>query len=125
MIDSHCHLADEAFVADLSAVIDRAREAGVTHALCVLAAGDKAEAERAAWVATLWSGVRTAIGVHPHKAGDFAGREHDAASLVKSELALAPLARAIGEIGLDYHYNFAPKETQQAVFRAQVQLARS
>src|SRR5439155_5338990 len=46
-------------------------------------------------------------------------------SLVKSELAVDPLARAIGEIGLDYHYDFAPKETQQRVFRAQVQLARA
>jgi TatD DNase family protein len=125
VIDSHCHLADEAFIADLSAVIDRAREAGVTQALCILAAGDKAETERAAWAAMLWDGVRTAVGVHPHKAGDFVGREHDAASLVKSELAVAPLARAIGEIGLDYHYDYAPKDTQQRVFRAQLQLAQA
>ena len=125
MIDSHCHLADDAFAADLSAVIDRARQAGVTQALCILAAGNKVESQRAAWAATVWSGVRTSVGVHPHKAGDFLGREDDAASLVKSELAVDPLARAIGEIGLDYHYDFAPKETQQRVFRAQVQLARA
>jgi TatD DNase family protein len=124
MIDSHCHLADDAFVGDLSAVIDRARQAGLTHALCILSAGNGAEAERAAWAATLWSGVRTSIGVHPHQAGD-SGREQDAASLVKSELAVAPMARAVGEIGLDYHYNFADKGTQQRVFRAQVQLAQA
>jgi TatD DNase family protein len=125
MIDSHCHLADDAFAADLGAVIDRARQAGLTHALCILAAGHKAEAERAAWAASLWSGVRTSVGVHPHQAGDFAGREHDAASLVKSELAAAPSPRAVGEIGLDYHYNFADKGVQQRVFRAQLQLARA
>ena len=124
MIDSHCHLADEAFITDLSAVIDRARQAGLVHALCILAAGDKGEAERAAGAAALWSGLRTSVGVHPHKAGDFIGREEDAAALVKAELAAAPLARAIGEIGLDYHYDFAPKDTQQRVFRAQLQLAR-
>jgi TatD DNase family protein len=125
VIDSHCHLADEAFIADLSAVIDRAREAGVTQALCILSAGDKGEAQRATEVATLWSGVRTSVGVHPHKAGDFAGREEDAAVLVKSELARDPLARAVGEIGLDYHYDFAPRDTQQRVFRAQLQLAQA
>ena len=125
MIDSHCHLADEAFVADLSEVIARARQAGLVHALCILAAGDKGEAERAAGAAALWSGLRTSVGVHPHKAGDFTGREDDAAALVEAELAAAPLARAIGEIGLDYHYDFAPKDTQQRVFRAQLQLARA
>ena len=124
MIDSHCHLADEAFVADLSAVIDRAREAGVTQALCILSAGDNAEARRAALAATLWPGVRTSVGVHPHKAGDFTGREDEAAALVKSGLAADPLARAVGEIGLDYHYDFAPKDTQQRVFRSQLQLAQ-
>ena len=125
MIDSHCHLADEAFIADLGAVIDRAREAGLVYAVCILAAGDKAEADRATGAAALWSGLRTSVGVHPHKAGDFIGREDDAAALVKSELAADPLARAIGEIGLDYHYDFAPKETQQRVFRAQIQLAQA
>jgi Tat protein secretion system quality control protein TatD with DNase activity len=44
MIDSHCHLADDAFAEDLAAVIDRAREAGLTHALCILAAGNLVEA---------------------------------------------------------------------------------
>jgi TatD DNase family protein len=124
MIDSHCHLADEAFVPDLSSVIDRARAAGLTHALCILAAGNAAEATRAAVAGTLWSGVRTSVGVHPHQAGEFDGREQDAAAQVKAQLAADPLSRAIGEIGLDYHYDFAPKDTQHRVFRAQIQLAR-
>ena len=47
MIDSHCHLADEAFESDLDATIARAREAGVTEALCILAVGDEDEARRA------------------------------------------------------------------------------
>jgi len=124
VIDSHCHLADEAFVPDLSAVIDRARAAGITHALCILAAGDSAEAERAASAGRLWPAIRTSIGVHPHHAGDFAGHEGDAAEIVRSGLAADPLARAIGEIGLDYHYDYAPRQTQQRVFRAQLQLAQ-
>jgi TatD DNase family protein len=124
MIDSHCHLADDAFVADLPDVIERARSAGLTHALCILAAGNATEAERAARARTLWTGVRTSVGVHPHQAGDFEGREQDAAEVVSTQLAGDPASRAVGEIGLDYHYDFAPKHTQQRVFRAQVQLAR-
>ena len=124
MIDSHCHLADDAFVEDLPAVIDRATSAGLQHALCILAAGNKIEAERAVHVRTLWPAVRTAVGVHPHQAGDFKGRESEAAELVRSQVAVDPAARAIGEIGLDYHYDFAPRDTQQRVFRSQIQLAR-
>lgn len=124
MIDSHCHLADDAFVADLPDVIERARSAGLTHALCILAAGNATEAERAARARALWPGVRTSVGVHPHQAGDFEGREQDAAVVVSTQLAGDPASRAVGEIGLDYHYDFAPKHTQQRVFRAQVQLAR-
>src|SRR5579864_1703356 len=120
MIDSHCHLADDAFVQDLPAVVDRARSAGLTHALCILAAGNSSEAERAARVQTLWRGVRTAVGVHPHQAADFEGREQEAARVVKAQLAADDASRAIGEIGLDYHYDFAPKETQRRVFRAQI-----
>jgi TatD DNase family protein len=124
MVDSHCHLADDAFVEDLTAVIDRAKDAGLTHALCILAGGNATEAERAAHVRTLWPGVRTAIGVHPHQAGEFEGREHEAAEVVRAQLAEDSAARAVGEIGLDYHYDFAPKETQRRVFRVQIQLAR-
>jgi TatD DNase family protein len=124
MIDSHCHLADDAFVDDLTETIHRAKSAGLTHALCIVAAGNSIETERAAHVGTLWTGLRTAVGVHPHQAGDFEGREQEAARVVKAQLAGDDASRAIGEIGLDYHYDFAPRETQQRVFRVQIQLAR-
>jgi TatD DNase family protein len=124
MIDSHCHLADDAFAADLGAVIDRAKGAGLTHALCILAAGNATEAERAARARTLWPGVRTAVGVHPHQAGEYEGHEDDLAVMVKRQISEDPAARAVGEIGLDYHYDLAAKETQRRVFRAQIQVAR-
>jgi TatD DNase family protein len=124
VIDSHCHLADDAFVEDLEAVIDRARAAGLTHALCILAAENETEAARARHLARLWPAMRFGIGLHPHQAGQFAGRESEVASLVRTAIAAMPETRALGEIGLDYHYDFAPKDVQQLVFRAQIRLAR-
>jgi TatD DNase family protein len=122
MIDSHCHLADDAFAGDLGDVIGRARAAGVTSALCILSAGDAAESTAAATVRALWPEVRFSLGIHPHKAGDFAGRLEHARATVR-EGVVGEGARAIGEIGLDYHYDFSPRDVQQAVFRTQVRLA--
>jgi TatD DNase family protein len=124
MIDSHCHLADEVFAPDLDAVVDRARAAGLERALVILAAGDEKERAQALRVERLWPEVRFAIGVHPHQAHAFAGRPQDAADAVRAQLEATPAARAIGEIGLDYHYDFSPADIQQQVFRAQVRLAR-
>lgn len=123
MIDSHCHLADEAFQSDLVDVIDRARAAGVAEALCILAAGDEPEAVRAHTVRSRWPAVRFATGVHPHAAGTFAGRPAASAAASRDHAA-SFAACAIGEIGLDYHYDFAPRDVQQAVFAAQLALAR-
>jgi TatD DNase family protein len=123
MIDSHCHLADEAFLPDLDDAIARAQTAGVTGALCILAAGDEPEAERARGVAAKWAAVRFATGVHPHAAGAFAGRPADAAETTRTHAA-AFGACGIGEIGLDYHYDFAPRDVQQEVFAGQLALAR-
>jgi TatD DNase family protein len=124
MIDSHCHLADETFATDLDQVIARAREAGVERALVILEAGNTKEAAQAERVAGLWPEVRFSIGVHPHQAHEFAGDPERAATVVREQLAATPAARAIGEIGLDYHYDFSPRDVQHAVFRAQVRLAR-
>jgi TatD DNase family protein len=123
MIDSHCHLASEEFAGDLGAVVDRARGAGLTDALCILSAGEEAEAARAADVRKAWPAVRFAAGIHPHQAGEFAGSIDRAVETVRRSLADRG-ACAIGEIGLDYHYDFSPRDAQQAVFRAQLQLAR-
>ena len=122
MIDSHCHLADEVFKDDLDATIARAQQAGVIGALCILAAGDEAEGQRARDVAGKWAAVRFATGVHPHAAGAFAGRAADAAATTRSH-ASAFDACGIGEIGLDYHYDFAPRDVQRDVFAAQLALA--
>ena len=123
MVDSHCHLADRAFEADLDAVIARARGAGVSQALTILAAGDADEAARATRVAALWDAVRFAVGVHPHQAHEFAGSGRSS-EIVRAAFADNPRVRAVGEIGLDYHYDFSPRDVQRAVFAEQVALAR-
>ena len=123
MIDSHCHLADEIFAADLEAVVGRARDAGMERTLTILAAGDDKEEAQAQRLLSLWPEVRLAIGVHPHAANEFAAAPDEAAVRVRQQLGRTLAARAVGEIGLDYHYDFAPPEVQQRVFRAQVALA--
>ena len=120
MIDSHCHLAGEEFQEDLPAVIDRARDAGLTGVLVIVGADDEAENQRADVVTGSWDGIRLAIGVHPHAAAQFAGDPARAAALVEQRIAGQPATRGLGEIGLDYHYDFAPKDVQHAVFRAQI-----
>lgn len=124
MVDSHCHLAGDEFANDLEAVVDRARDAGLAHALVILAAEDDAEIERASQVAALWPEVRFSIGVHPHAAGTFADTPASAGGLTENRIDMEPRARALGEIGLDYHYDFAPKDVQQQVFREQIRVAR-
>ena len=123
MTDSHCHIAGEEFVADLAAVVERARAAGVSRALVILAAEDGDEIARASTVLDAWPECRFAVGVHPHNAKAFASDPEAAAVTVARRLDALPSARAIGEIGLDYHYDFSPRDVQHAVFRAQIRLA--
>lgn len=124
MIDSHCHIAGPEFIDDLGAVIDRAKAANLSHALVILAADDEPEIEQGRTVAARWSAVRFSVGVHPHAAGKFAADPSDAARRVDEVMSAQPLTRGLGEIGLDYHYDFAPRDVQQQVFREQIRLAR-
>ena len=123
MVDSHCHLADDVYEADLEDVVSRAVAAGVSGALCVVSAGDERELTRAGRVAAVWPAVRFAAGIHPHTSGAFADDAAVDAAILAAVAAVPGLA-AIGEIGLDYHYAFSPKDRQRAVFRRQLGLAR-
>lgn len=122
IVDSHCHLADEAFALDRPAVAARAREAGVACALCILAADDDAEVQRAAEVQAAWPAVRFATAVHPHRAGVYLDGPAKAVDVTR-RAAAAVGAVALGEMGLDYHYDLAPRDVQRAVFAAQLALA--
>lgn len=124
MIDSHCHLADDTFATDLDDVVRRAQDAGLERAMVILEAGNAKEAAQARRLDALWPELRFSIGVHPHQAHQYAADPDRAAAVVHEQWTATPAARAVGEIGLDYHYDFSPRDVQQAVFRAQLRLAR-
>jgi TatD DNase family protein len=118
LIDSHCHLDHPQFAADGDAVLERARRAGVRHMLTIGTTvagfpGVRAIAERHA-------GVSCTLGIHPHDAAAEADVTID--DLVR--LADHPKVVAIGECGLDYHYNRSPQGIQVAVFRKHIAAAR-
>jgi TatD DNase family protein len=121
--DSHCHIAGEEFIEDLPDVVDRARAAGVSRALVMLAGDVDAEIERARTVLETWPECRFSVGIHPHNAKAFAHNPQRAADAVARHLDAMPEARAVGEIGLDYHYDYSPREVQHAVLRVQIRLA--
>lgn len=118
-IDSHVHLADPAFDADREDVIDRARADGAAALVCI---GESPDAARRAGdlAATYPRFCYHTAGVHPHDAADFE-TERDLAA-IRAELARG--AVAIGECGLDYHYDHSPRDRQLAAFEAQLALAR-
>ena len=118
-IDSHAHLADPAFDGDRGEVLASARAAGCVGVVCI---GESlASADRAAGLAVAYPGfVWHTAGVHPHDAADFdAG--HDL-SAIRAHAARG--AVAVGECGLDYHYDHSPRERQREAFAAQLDVAR-
>jgi TatD DNase family protein len=116
--DSHAHLTLDPFDADRDAVIGRARAAGLAHIVTVSSyIGDAA---RCADLAARHDLIHFTAGVHPHEAKAWTP---EVAREIR-EAAARPKAVAIGEIGLDYHYDFSPRERQRAVFREQIALAR-
>jgi TatD DNase family protein len=124
MIDSHCHLADDQFQADLPDVIARAQAAGLERVLCILDSGAAEEAARVPRLRELWPAIRFSSGIHPHHAGRYGADLETVATTVETALGANDAIRAIGEIGLDYHYDFAPREIQREVFARQIDIAR-
>jgi TatD DNase family protein len=121
MIDSHAHLDMEAFDADREDVLHRARDAGVDHILSLGMIDEDDAYQRAFPILDANPDFFTAIGCHPHDARLF--DEKGGEALVE-RLADRPRLVAIGEIGLDYHYDNSPRPVQQDVFRRQIRVAR-
>jgi TatD DNase family protein len=116
LVDTHCHLGDAAFDEDRAVVMARARAAGVGHV--VIVADSIAASAQALALAAAFGGSATA-GVHPHEA-----KRWDAAARNALEDAVAdPGVVAVGETGLDYHYDFSPRDVQRRAFEAQLVIA--
>ena len=120
LVDTHCHLDNEQFNADRDAVIERARAAGVERMMAIGTGEGPPDLEVAIRLAEAHPFIYATIGVHPHDASK--ATEETFARL--RELAQHPKVLAIGEIGLDYHYDFSPRDVQREVFERQLDLAR-
>lgn len=117
LIDSHAHVSTPKFEADRAEVLARAREAGL---IALVDVGCDLESSRAALaLAEAEELVWAAAGVHPHEARHW---EAGSADALRALLA-RPRCVALGEIGLDFHYDFSPRDVQREVFRAQLRLA--
>ena len=118
-IDSHAHLADAAFTGDRDAVIDRARDVGAMAIVCI---GESlsAAALAAEYAATDPGFVFATAGIHPHDAASF----DNARDMPQLRKLIRDSAVAVGECGLDYHYDNSPREAQERGFRTHIAAAR-
>jgi len=116
-IDSHAHLFSEEYGADLQEVLNRAKEAGIC---AIIVPGTNLKTSREAVVlAEKFPEISACVGIHPHDASGAA----DEVFREMEDLTRHPKVVAIGEIGLDYHYDFSPRKKQTEVFAAQIDLA--
>ncbi len=119
LVDSHCHLDDAQFSGDRSAVIQRARDAGLKYLLSIGTGEGPPDLEAAVRLADEYPFVFATVGVHPNDALKLqASTFRDLENMLQH-----PKVVAIGEIGLDYHWGI-PKETQLPIFIRQLELAR-
>jgi TatD DNase family protein len=117
LIDSHCHLDFEDFAADREAVIERARTAGLERMITISTRVKEFAKIRA--LTEAYPDVYCTVGTHPHNA-----QEEDIAAAALVELAQHPKCVGIGEAGLDYHYDYAPRDVAARVFRTHIAAAR-
>ena len=128
MIDTHCHLEMSAFEGDREDVIKRALEAGIEAFINI---GSDLEGNKGSVaLAEKHDFIYAAVGIHPHNAIDFNEEIFNQIKEWAGACARKEWARkqdgvvAIGEIGLDYHYDHSPREIQRSVFRKQLDYAR-
>jgi len=118
LVDSHCHLDFADFDADRDALVARAKVAGVGRMVSISTRVAKFDALRA--IVARHEGVTCSIGTHPHNAAE----EPDVTADDLVRIAADPLVVAIGEAGLDYHYDNSPREAQRTGFLRHIEAAR-
>jgi len=119
IIDSHCHIDTEGFDADRHEVMARAKAAGVNQMIVIGAGGSLEHCERALSLVNAHPHLWATIGIHPHHAGACDEETLEAIS----KRAKEPKVIAIGETGLDFYYDSAPREAQVKAFRAFIRMA--
>jgi TatD DNase family protein len=117
LIDTHCHLADPAYTTDRAAVLERAWAAGLSQVVVI--GESRASAEAAVTLAAAEPRLLATAGVHPHDARQW-GPEAEAwlRNILRDSRVIA-----VGETGLDYHYDHSPRPQQHQAFEAQLELA--
>ncbi len=117
-VDTHAHLSDRSFADDLEACLSRASEAGVVAVLTV--GSDLPSSEQAVALADRYPEVYAAVGIHPHEAASVGPSHFDRLA----ELLRQPKVVAVGETGLDFHRNLAPRPVAESVFRQHLAIAQ-
>lgn len=118
LVDSHCHLDFPDFAEERDAIVDRARAAGVERMVTISTRVRRFDQVRA--IAEAYDEIYCSVGTHPHNAGE----ERDVTATELIELSSHPKVVAIGEAGLDYHYNKAPRDAQAHGLRVHIDAAR-
>jgi TatD DNase family protein len=119
LVDSHCHLDDDQFAADRDATIERARAAGVERMMAIGTGSGPPDLEAGLRLAREYPFIYATVGVHPHDAAKVTPETFDQLAAFAREAKVL----AIGEIGLDYHYDFSPRDVQRRVFVEQLVMA--
>jgi TatD DNase family protein len=119
LIDSHAHLDDARFAPDRSDVIQRAWDAGVRRIVTIGTGSGPDDMGCGIPIAESYDWIQTSLGIHPHDAANAEARHFDR----MNQLAAHPKVVAIGETGLDYHYDHAPRDLQRVVFQRQLEIA--
>lgn len=118
LVDSHCHLDFPDFAAELDDVVARAGQAGVSHMVTISTRVRRFPEIRA--IAERFDNVFCSVGTHPHQAAE----EPDVTAAELVALSRHPKVVAIGEVGLDYHYDNSPREAQANGFHTHIAAAR-
>jgi len=120
LVDTHCHLADPRYDEDREATIERAVASGVRGIVCIGAGGPVATNEFAFTIARDDPAIVVTVGIHPHDVEGVSEADYDQLRT----LCASHFVVAIGETGLDYHYNYSAPDVQREHFRRAVQFAR-